>query len=117
MQFSEFYTRFLVFIVLFGCSLLSICVYVCAVLCAPQIFAPVAPEIVNIKIIRSKDTFVPQGYGFVEFRSRDAAEHVLKHYDGQPVPSNPFSVACCSLHLSSILEKFYLELIDPFVLF
>ncbi|XP_051215665.1 polyadenylate-binding protein RBP45 isoform X1 [Lolium perenne] len=50
-------------------------------------FAPVGPQqVTNVKIIRSKSTGQPEGYGFVEFLSRAAAEYALS-FNGQMMPS------------------------------
>ncbi|KAE8687140.1 Polyadenylate-binding protein RBP47B [Hibiscus syriacus] len=43
-------------------------------------------ELVSIKIIRNKITGQPEGYGFVEFVSHQAAERILQSYHGTPVP-------------------------------
>jgi RNA recognition motif-containing protein len=49
-------------------------------------FSHLGPELVGVKLIRSKETSLPAGYGFAEFRSHEVAEQVLKSYDGQPLP-------------------------------
>jgi len=43
-------------------------------------------EVVNVKIIRDKQTLLPAGYGFVEFTSHYAAQKALEAYNGQPIP-------------------------------
>ncbi|XP_040973789.1 polyadenylate-binding protein RBP47B' isoform X2 [Gossypium hirsutum] len=43
-------------------------------------------ELVSIKIIRNKITGQPEGYGFVEFVSHQAAERILQTYNGTPMP-------------------------------
>ncbi|XP_039048628.1 polyadenylate-binding protein RBP45C-like [Hibiscus syriacus] len=44
-------------------------------------------EVVSAKVIRNKQTALPEGYGFIEFVSRAAAERVLQSYNGVPMPS------------------------------
>eukprot|EP00262_Sarcandra_glabra_P005872 TRINITY_DN17796_c0_g1_i1.p1 TRINITY_DN17796_c0_g1~~TRINITY_DN17796_c0_g1_i1.p1 ORF type:complete len:444 (+),score=86.74 TRINITY_DN17796_c0_g1_i1:97-1428(+) len=43
-------------------------------------------EVISIKIIRSKVTGQPEGYGFVEFVSHAAAERILQTYNGTQMP-------------------------------
>ncbi|KAB2021428.1 hypothetical protein ES319_D07G138200v1 [Gossypium barbadense] len=43
-------------------------------------------ELVSIKIIRNKITGQPEGYGFVEFVSHQAAERILQTYNGTTMP-------------------------------
>ncbi|XP_022635342.1 polyadenylate-binding protein RBP47B' isoform X2 [Vigna radiata var. radiata] len=43
-------------------------------------------EVLSIKIIRNKMTGQPEGYGFVEFVSHEAAERVLQTYNGTFMP-------------------------------
>ncbi|XP_031400641.1 polyadenylate-binding protein RBP45C-like [Punica granatum] len=45
-------------------------------------------EVVSAKVIRNKQTGLPEGYGFVEFVSRAAAERVLQNFNGTPMPSS-----------------------------
>ncbi|KAK4773742.1 hypothetical protein SAY87_028761 [Trapa incisa] len=45
-------------------------------------------EVLSAKVIRNKQTGVPEGYGFVEFLTRAAAERVLQNYNGTPMPSS-----------------------------
>jgi RNA recognition motif-containing protein len=40
-----------------------------------------------VKIIRNKNTAVSEGYGFVEFASHEAAEQVLRTFNGCPIPN------------------------------
>ncbi|KAA3467480.1 polyadenylate-binding protein RBP45C [Gossypium australe] len=42
-------------------------------------------EVVSAKVIRNKQTALPEGYGFIEFVSRAAAERVLQLYNGVPM--------------------------------
>uniref|UniRef100_A0A7N0T3N1 RRM domain-containing protein n=1 Tax=Kalanchoe fedtschenkoi TaxID=63787 RepID=A0A7N0T3N1_KALFE len=49
-------------------------------------FAPTG-EVGTVKIIRNKQTGQSEGYGFIEFLSRAAAEEVLKTYTGSTMPS------------------------------
>ncbi|MBA0795320.1 hypothetical protein Gohar_006191 [Gossypium harknessii] len=44
-------------------------------------------EVVSAKVIRNKQTALPEGYGFIEFVSRVAAERVLQSYNGVPMPN------------------------------
>lgn len=44
-------------------------------------------QLVAVKIIRNKQTGQPEGYGFLEFRSRAAAEKILQSYNGTPMPN------------------------------
>lgn len=39
------------------------------------------------KVIRNKQTALPEGYGFIEFRSRSAAEQILQQYNGTLMPN------------------------------
>lgn len=43
-------------------------------------------EVSSVKVIRNKQTSQPEGYGFVEFNSREAAENVLQSYGGSHMP-------------------------------
>jgi RNA recognition motif-containing protein len=40
-----------------------------------------------VKIIRNKQTGHSEGYGFIEFSSRAAAEHTLMNFNGQMMPN------------------------------
>ncbi|XP_024966392.1 polyadenylate-binding protein RBP45-like [Cynara cardunculus var. scolymus] len=44
-------------------------------------------EVLSVKIIRNKQTGQPEGYGFIEFRSRTGAENALQTYNGTLMPS------------------------------
>ena len=44
-------------------------------------------QLVNGKIIRNKNTAVSEGYGFVEFATHEAAEQVLRTFNGCPIPN------------------------------
>ncbi|XP_058097053.1 polyadenylate-binding protein RBP47-like [Magnolia sinica] len=44
-------------------------------------------EVLSIKVIRNKQTGQSEGYGFVEFLSRAAAEKVLQSYHGTTMPN------------------------------
>lgn len=44
-------------------------------------------QVVNVKVIRNKQTGQSEGYGFVEFFSRAAAEKVLQSYSGSLMPN------------------------------
>ncbi|CAN6296338.1 unnamed protein product [Urochloa humidicola] len=43
-------------------------------------------EVQSVKIIRNKVTSLPEGYGFIEFISHEAAEKVLQIYNGTQMP-------------------------------
>ncbi|PUZ42597.1 hypothetical protein GQ55_9G595200 [Panicum hallii var. hallii] len=43
-------------------------------------------EVQSVKIIRNKVTSLPEGYGFIEFISHEAAEKVLQTYNGTQMP-------------------------------
>ncbi|RZC45626.1 hypothetical protein C5167_038571 [Papaver somniferum] len=42
-------------------------------------------EVLNIKVIRNKQTSMSEGYGFVEFATRATAEKVLQEFNGIPM--------------------------------
>lgn len=44
-------------------------------------------QVVNVKVIRNKQTGLSEGYGFVEFYSHAAAENVLQSYNGTVMPN------------------------------
>ncbi|XP_024162573.1 polyadenylate-binding protein RBP47 isoform X2 [Rosa chinensis] len=44
-------------------------------------------QVSSVKVIRNKQTGQTEGYGFVEFYSREAAEEVLQTYNGTPMPN------------------------------
>jgi len=44
-------------------------------------------EALSVKIIRNKLTALPEGYGFIEFTSRAAAERILQTYNGALMPN------------------------------
>lgn len=44
-------------------------------------------QLVNVKIIRNKNTAVSEGYGFVELATHEAAEQVLRTFNGCPIPN------------------------------
>ncbi|XP_027064219.1 polyadenylate-binding protein RBP45-like isoform X1 [Coffea arabica] len=44
-------------------------------------------ELVSVKLIRNKQSGQSEGYGFLEFRSRSAAENVLFTYNGTLMPN------------------------------
>ncbi|XP_050216294.1 polyadenylate-binding protein RBP45C [Mercurialis annua] len=45
-------------------------------------------EIASAKVIRNKQTGLPEGYGFIEFASRTAAERILQTYNGAQMPNS-----------------------------
>lgn len=56
-------------------------------------------EVVSIKVIRNKQTGQSEGYGFIEFFSRAAAEKVLQSYSGTTMPNTeqPFCLNWATL--------------------
>ncbi|KAK9813166.1 hypothetical protein WJX72_010040 [[Myrmecia] bisecta] len=44
-------------------------------------------QLAQVKIIRNKTTGISEGYGFVEFTNHEAADGVLRTYNGCPIPS------------------------------
>ncbi|GLU23636.1 hypothetical protein SLE2022_396270 [Rubroshorea leprosula] len=56
-------------------------------------------EVLSAKVIRNKQTGLAEGYGFIEFVSRAAAERVLQTYNGTIMPSTeqPFRLNWASL--------------------
>ncbi|XP_042478309.1 polyadenylate-binding protein RBP45-like isoform X3 [Macadamia integrifolia] len=50
-------------------------------------FAAYAGEVVSVKVIRNKQTGQSDGYGFIEFVSRAAADRILQTYNGTPMPN------------------------------
>ncbi|CAK9163950.1 unnamed protein product [Ilex paraguariensis] len=44
-------------------------------------------ELLSVKIIRNKQTYETEGYGFLEFRTRAAAETALQTYNGSVMPN------------------------------
>lgn len=50
-------------------------------------FAP-AGEVVSVKVIRNKQTNISEGYGFIEFANRAAAERTLAAYNGTLMPQS-----------------------------
>lgn len=47
-----------------------------------------AGELASVKVIRNKQSGQPEGYGFLEFQSRAAAERVLQTYNGSLMPNS-----------------------------
>nr|AGV54456.1 RNA-binding post-transcriptional regulator csx1-like protein [Phaseolus vulgaris] len=44
-------------------------------------------EVTSVKVIRNKQTSQSEGYGFIEFNSRAAAERILQTYNGAIMPN------------------------------
>ncbi|MBA0667282.1 hypothetical protein Goklo_000388, partial [Gossypium klotzschianum] len=59
-------------------------------------------EVSSVKIIRNKQTGQSEGYGFVEFYSREAAEKVLQSYNGSLMPNTeqPFRLNWASFSVN-----------------
>lgn len=51
-----------------------------------SLFAPTG-QLTGVKLIRNKESQMPEGYGFVEFMTHEAAEYILRTYNGQPIPN------------------------------
>lgn len=49
-------------------------------------FLGAAGEVVSVKVIRNKQTNLSEGYGFIEFANRAAAERALATYNGTVMP-------------------------------
>ncbi|KAI6690549.1 hypothetical protein NL676_027377 [Syzygium grande] len=45
-------------------------------------------EVLSAKVIRNKQTGLPEGYGFIEFMTRAAAERILQTYNGTLMPNS-----------------------------
>jgi RNA recognition motif-containing protein len=43
-------------------------------------------QLVSVKLIRNRVTGVSEGYAFLEFRTHEAADTILKTYNGHPIP-------------------------------
>ena len=69
---------------------------------------------VNVKLIRDKNTMQHSGYGFVEFQTRAVAEQVLLKYSAQPIPST--STPSPSTHLTVAIEFPCLRVVLVFLL-
>ncbi|QHO21585.1 Polyadenylate-binding proteinA [Arachis hypogaea] len=44
-------------------------------------------EVISVKVIRNKQTSQSEGYGFIEFTSRAAAERILQSFNGALMPN------------------------------
>ena len=45
-------------------------------------------QAVTVKVIRNKQTGLPEGYGFIEFASRTVADRILQTFNGTPMPNS-----------------------------
>lgn len=43
-------------------------------------------QLVSVKLIRNRATGSSEGYAFLEFRTHEAADTILKTYNGHPIP-------------------------------
>lgn len=43
-------------------------------------------QLVSVKLIRNRVTGASEGYAFLEFRTHEAADTILKTYNGHPIP-------------------------------
>ena len=43
-------------------------------------------QLVSVKLIRNRTTGLSEGYAFLEFRTHEAADGILKTYNGQAIP-------------------------------
>ncbi|KAF0908756.1 hypothetical protein E2562_028575 [Oryza meyeriana var. granulata] len=46
-------------------------------------FAPMGQQVTSVKVIRNKQSGHSEGYGFIEFQSRAAAEYALANFNGR----------------------------------
>uniref|UniRef100_J3MLC2 RRM domain-containing protein n=1 Tax=Oryza brachyantha TaxID=4533 RepID=J3MLC2_ORYBR len=46
-------------------------------------FAPMGQQVASVKVIRNKQSGQSEGYGFIEFQSRAAAEYALANFNGR----------------------------------
>ncbi|KAH7624390.1 hypothetical protein Ndes2526B_g00582 [Nannochloris sp. 'desiccata'] len=44
-------------------------------------------QLVSVKLIRNRSTGASEGYAFLEFRTHEAADTILKTYNGHPMPN------------------------------
>lgn len=44
-------------------------------------------QLVSVKLIRNRATGASEGYAFLEFRTHEAADTILKTYNGHPIPN------------------------------
>ena len=44
-------------------------------------------QVASVKVIRNKQTSQSEGYGFIEFANRQAAERSLQNFNGTPMPN------------------------------
>jgi RNA recognition motif-containing protein len=44
-------------------------------------------QLVSVKLIRNRSTGASEGYAFLEFRTHEAADTILKNYNGHPMPN------------------------------
>ena len=44
-------------------------------------------DVTSVRLIRNKATGASEGYGFIDFLTREAAERVLRSFNGQPIPN------------------------------
>ena len=52
---------------------------------APRPPPPPTPQI-SVKLIRNRSTGASEGYAFLEFRTHETADNILKSFNGQPIP-------------------------------
>lgn len=50
------------------------------------VFGP-TNQLVSVKLIRNRSTGVSEGYAFLEFSTHEAADSILKTYNGHPIPN------------------------------
>ncbi len=44
-------------------------------------------QLVSVKLIRNRSTGASEGYAFLEFRTHEAADTILKNFNGHPMPN------------------------------
>ncbi|KAJ4866161.1 Polyadenylate-binding protein RBP47A [Raphanus sativus] len=59
----------------------------CVIVLKPKVGIYGNGQVSSVKVIRNKQTNQSEGYGFVEFLSRSAAEEVLQSYSGVTMPN------------------------------
>ncbi|KAK8992230.1 hypothetical protein V6N11_048319 [Hibiscus sabdariffa] len=59
-------------------------------------------EVASVKVIRNKQTGQVEGYGFIEFVSRAAAERILQAYNGTPMPNDYMLQETFRAHFESV---------------
>ncbi|GJR06242.1 polyadenylate-binding protein RBP45-like protein isoform X1 [Tanacetum coccineum] len=64
-------------------------------------------KVASVKIIRNKQSGQPEGYGFIEFRSRVGAENALQTYNGTPMPNSDLAADVSDYVLQELFKGTY----------